>query len=804
MRPLTHDALRFVCTPETLRFESTEELEDLDEVIGQERAFEALEFGVGIQRHGFNMFALGPVGLGKHYFVRRYLRDFAKRGPAPQDICYVHSFERAQQPKVLLLPAGRGYKFKKDMEHLIEDLRSAIRTAFESPDYRTERQALEDAFKDRQDDALKEVERRARKLDIAVLRTEDGIALAPVDEDGEVLEMEDFDKLPEEEQDVIDEHIDTLRKDLQLALRDAPRWEREQRSKIRALKRDVTAYAVGHLFDDLEEDYSDLPEVVEHLEAVLNDIIERAGDLREGAFDDEESEPGPMMLGGPQRRSLDLARYEINVLVDHRETEGLPVVYEDNPTVRNLIGQIDRTSEYGVISTNFRLIRGGALHRANGGFLILDAARLLRDGRAYDLLKRTLRSRELRIPQGEDPQTGTTPVGDASLEPETIPLNVKVVLVGERILHYLLTDADPDFPELFKVSVDFEDDIRRADVGLLTYARMLATLIRQDKLRHFHRDAVARVIEHSARQAGDSHRLITHMRSMIDLLREADYWAGKVDHPTVLAEDVQKAIVAQQRRDGRIRDRSLELYEEGTLLVQTDGEHIGQLNGLSVLHFGRVVFGQATRITARVWLGEGEVLDIEREIDLGGPIHSKGVLILRGFLGERYAGDQPLSLSASLVFEQSYDGVEGDSASLGETCALLSALSELPIDQSFAITGSMNQHGAVQPIGGVNEKIEGYFDLCRQRGLTGRQGVIIPASNVRNLMLRQDVVDAAAAGLFHVYPVCHVDEAAALLMHTEAGERDNRGSYPEGSINRKVADRLHRMAERTRDFEEEK
>lgn len=804
MQPLSPDTLRFVCTPESLPCETTETLEDLDEAIGQERAFEALEFGVGIKRHGFNLFALGPVGLGKHYFVRRYLRDFAKRGPTPSDICYVHSFDRPQQPRVLLLPAGRGYKFKKDMEHLIEDLRSAIRTAFESPDYRTERQALEDAFKDRQDEALKEVERRARKMDIAVLRTEDGIALAPMDEDGEVLELDDFDQLSPEEQDVIDENIDTLRKDLQLALRDAPRWEREQRSKIRALKRDVTAYAVGHLFDDLEEDYSDLPEVVEHLEAVLNDIIERAGDLREGAFDEEEGEGPTVMMGGPPRRTLDLARYEINVLVDHRETEGMPVVYEDNPTVRNLIGQIDRTSEFGIISTNFRLIRGGALHRANGGFLILDAGRLLRDGRAYDLLKRTLRSRELRIPQGEDPQTGTTPVGDASLEPETIPLNVKVVLVGERILHYLLTEADPDFPELFKVSVDFEEDVRRADIGMMTYARMLATLIRQDKLRHFHRDAIARVIEYSARQAGDAHRLITHMRSLIDLLREADYWAEKIDHPIVLAEDVQKAIVAQLRRDGRIRDRSLELYEEGTLLVDTDGERVGQVNGLSVLHFGRVVFGQPTRITARVWLGEGEVIDIEREIDLGGPIHTKGVLILEGFLGQRYASDQPLSLSASLVFEQSYDGVEGDSASLGEACALMSALSDLPIDQSFAITGSINQHGQVQAIGGVNEKIEGYFDLCRQRGLTGRQGVIIPSSNVRHLMLREDVVEAARAGLFNVYPVTSVDEAAELLMHTPAGTLNKRGNFAEGSINRRVADRLRRMAERARDFAEEK
>lgn len=800
IRPsLPAEQLRATCSAEHLNFETTAELADLDDALGQERAVEALEFGVSIQRSGFNMFALGPVGMGKHHFVKRYLGEWARKGATPQDISYVYNFDKPEEPRALLLPAGRAEKLRKEMEALVEDLRSAIRTAFESPDYRTDKQTIEDAFKDRQDEALKGVEKQAKERGIAVLRTEEGIALAPMGEDGEVLDFDEFDELPEAEQAEIDQAIDELRRELNVALRDAPRWERETRSKLRSLKRDVTAYAVGHLFDDLEEGYRDLPAVVDYLEAVLNDVVERAADLRDGILEEEESEPAIFLGGGPPRKGLELKRYQINVLVDHRGTEGMPVVYEDHPTVRNLIGHVERRAEFGVVVTDYSMIRPGALHRAHGGFLILDAAKLLSQPLSWDVLKRALRSRELRITQGEDPATGA-PVGDASLEPETIPLEVKVVLVGERILHYLLTEADPDFAELFKVSVDFEDEIDRTPEGVSAYAQMLATLIRQDELRHLDRAAVARVIEHSARLSGDAHRLTTHIRSMIDLLREADWQAGRAGASLVGEVHVKAAVEAQERRDGRLREQSLREFADGTLLLDTDGVRVGQINGLSVLSFGRVSFGRPTRITARVRVGRGEVLDIEREIELGGPIHTKGVLILTGFLGSRYASEQPLSLSASVVFEQSYSGVDGDSASLAETCALISALAEQPIDQSLAVTGAMNQHGAVQAIGGVNEKIEGFFDLCASRGLTGRQGVLIPRSNVRHLMLRDDVVEAVREGHFHIWPVATVDEAAELLMHVPAGLRDERGGFPAGTLNRAVQDRLEAMAEQARRY----
>jgi len=792
-QPLKAEQLRQICDPSQFDFETTAELEDLNEIVGQERAVEAIQFGIGIQREGYNLFALGPSGTGKRTTTRQFLDQRAAAEPTPSDWCYVNNFEQPHKPRALRLPPGQGVVLRKDMEQLVEELRSAIPAAFESEDYRTRKQEVEEEFKERQEKVFGEIQKQAQERGIALIRTPVGLAFAPLRE-GEVISPDEFQKLPEEERKRVEADISKLQEQLQTTIYQVRQWEREAREKVRELDRQVAMFAVGHLIDELREKYAELPDVVDYLNAVQQDVIENVDEFR-------KPEEAPQVMGIPLPRSLIgpplFRRYQVNVLVDHSESKGAPVIYEDHPTYNNLIGRIEHIAQMGALVTDFNLIKPGALHRANSGYLILDARQLLLQPYAWDGLKRALRSREVRIePLGQ----ALSLVSTVSLEPQPIPLDVKVVLIGERLLYYLLYQLDPDFGELFKVEADFNEEMARTPENNLLYARLIGTMARREGLLPFDRGAVARVIEHSARMAGDAEKLSVHLLSIADLLREADHWASVAGNGVVTADDVQRAIDAQIRRADRLRERVQEEIRRGTILIDTTGERVGQVNGISVVALGNFAFGRPNRITARVRLGRGKVVDIEREVELGGPIHSKGVLILSGFLGARYAAERPLSLSASLVFEQSYGGVEGDSASLAELCALLSALAEVPIKQSLAVTGSVNQHGEVQAIGGVNEKIEGFFDVCKARGLTGEQGVIIPAANVQHLMLRQDVVEAVEARQFHIYPVQTVDQGIELLTGIRAGEQDEEGNFPEGSINQLVEARLIELAEKQRAF----
>ena len=793
IEPLPPQQLRQTCDPSQFDFETTAELKDLSEIIGQERAVEAIQFGIGIQREGYNLFALGPSGTGKRTTIRQFLDQKAAIEPIPSDWCYVNNFEQPHKPRALSLPPGQGVVLRKDMEQLVEELRTAIPAAFESEDYRTRRQEIEEEFKERQEKAFSDIQKQAQERSIALIRTPVGLAFAPLRED-EVISPDEFQKLPAEKRKQVEADISKLQEQLQAIIYQVRQWEREARDKVKELDRQVAMSVVGHPIDELRKKYAEQPDVVDYLSAVQQDVIENVDEFR-------KSEETPQVMGIPLPRSLVgpplFRRYQVNVLVDHSESKGAPVVYEDHPTYNNLIGRIEHIAHMGALVTDFNLIKPGALHRANGGYLILDARQLLLQPYAWDGLKRALRSREVRI---ESLSQVLSLVSTVSLEPEPIPLDVKVVLIGERLLYYLLYQLDPDFGELFKVEADFNEEIPRTPENNLLYARLIGTIARKEGLRPFDRGAVARVIEHSARMADDAEKLSIHLLSTADLLREADYWAGVAGNGVVTADDVQRAIDAQIHRADRLRELVQEEIKRGTILIDTTGERVGQVNGLSVIQLGNFAFGRPNRITARVRLGKGEVVDIEREVELGGPIHSKGVLILSGFLGARYAAERPLSLSASLVFEQSYSGVEGDSASLAELCALLSSLAEVPIRQSLAVTGSVNQHGEVQAIGGVNEKIEGFFDVCKTRGLTGEQGVIIPATNVQHLMLRQDVIEAVKAGQFHIYPVQTVDQGIELLTGIPAGERDEEGNFPEGSINQLVEARLIELAEKQRAF----
>ncbi len=779
------------CDPAQFKFATTADLEDLTEFVGQERALEAVEFGVGIRRQGFNLFLLGPPGTGKYASVHSFLEKRAAGEPTPADWCYINNFDRPEAPQLLQLPPGRGAPLSAEVKQLIENLTSAIPSAFETENYRARKQVIEQEIKDRQEKAFEEIQREAGAKNVALLRTPTGLILAPTLK-GEVMSPDAFEQLPPAEHQQIETTISELHKKLHAVMQEVPKWQQEAREKIRALNDEVASFAVGHLIDDLRKRYADLPDVVSFLDRIQKDVIANVDEFLtppENPLAEVLSNLMPQVSRGPRF----FRRYQVNVLVDHSANHGAPVIYENHPTYQNLLGRVEHIAQMGALSTDFNLIRPGALHRANGGYLILDAFKLLQQPYAWEALKRSLRSSQIRI---ESLEEMLSLVSTVSLKPQPIPLNLKVILIGERLIYYLLSLLDSEFAELFKVAADFEERMERSADSSLLYGRMIGTIAREDALLPFDRSAVGRVIEQSSRLAGDAEKVLTHRRTLTDLLHESDYWAREAQRAVVTGQDVQRAIDAQIHRADRLRDRLLDEFLEGSLLVDTEGERVGQVNGLSVVQLAGFAFGHPSRITARIRLGKGEVIDIEREVELGGPIHSKGVLILSGFLGARYAPDHPLSLSASLVFEQSYGGVEGDSASSAELYALLSALSGLPIQQSLAATGSVNQHGQIQAIGGVNEKIEGFFDLSKRRGRLNGQGVVIPASNVRNLMLRRDVVEAVEAGTFRIYAVDTIDQGIEIMTGVPAGERDGSGNFPEGSVNQRVEARLIELAEK--------
>jgi lon-related putative ATP-dependent protease len=790
--PLPPTSLCRRSDPASFSFATTAELPDVPGIIGQERAEEAVRFAIGIRRYGYNLYALGTSGMGKHGFVRAFLERRAASEKAPSDWCYVHDFADPRRPRALRLPPGRAPLLREDLQRFVDELRVAIPALFESEDYRTRKKLLEEQLSAQSEKAFNAIEEKARARGVAIVKTPAGVGMAPLRND-EVIEPEEFQKLPGREQERLKAEMVAVQQELQDALGALPREARRHRDEMRRLDRLVTASSTGQLIDEMRARWADVPAVLEYLADVEKDVVDNAEDflpVPEGA------NAVKALLGG-RGEKRPTRRYQVNVLVTRASETGAPVVYEDHPTHANLVGRVEYVAELGNLVTDFTLIQAGALHRANGGYLIVDARRLLLQPLAWDELKRALRSKVIRI---ESAGQALSLVTTASLEPEPIPLDLKVVLLGERYLYYMLSQLDPEFPELFKVAADFEEEIERTAEGEQLYARLLGTFARREGLRPLDRDAVVRAIEHASRRAADSERLQVHAETVADLLREADHLAGEAGAAVVGAYHVQAALDAQVRRASRVRERIQEEIRRGTFLLDTRGEVVGQVNGLSVLQLGGYAFGRPSRITARVRLGSGSVVDIEKEVALGGPIHSKGVLILSGFLGQRFASERPLSLAASLVFEQSYSGVEGDSASCAELVALLSALGDVPVRQGRAITGSVNQHGQVQPIGGANEKIEGFFDVCRASGLTGDQGVLIPASNVKHLMLRADVVEAAEKGLFHVWPIATVDGAVELLTGVPAGERDADGRYPEGSVNRRVDDRLAGFAEKARSF----
>lgn len=794
---LAPEALYRRADPAALPFQTTDELPDSAEFVGQDRAIKAIEFGIGMSRHGYNLFALGPSGTGRHALVQRYVEQQAATEPPPSDWCYVNNFEQPYRPLVLQLPAGMGKELQKDVQRLVEELRNALSSAFENEEYQTRRQALEMELQEQQQKGLNELQETARERGLTLLRTPGGLVFAPY-KDGNVLAPEQFEQLPPEEQEHLKAEVEVLQERLQKLLIQAPRLERDLRNRIRALNEEVAGFVLNELMDDFYQKYAEQAAVVAFLQALQKDVSENLPNFVSGEEKQEEQSLTVLPNGAaplPGRR-----RYTVNLLVDASDLTGAPVLYESNPSYLNLVGRVEQMATMGALITDFTLIKPGVLHRANGGYLLVDALKVLASPYAWEGLKRALQFGEIRIESPVQMMSLTTTV---SLEPEPIPLDIKVVLIGDRQTYYLLSQYDPDFNELFKVAADFGDELVRTPETERIYAQMIATIARREKLRSFAQSAVARIIEHSARLVSDAERLSMRIQVIVDLMEEADYWAQQAGATLVSAMHVQQALDARIYRTDRIRERMQEEILRQTILVDTAGVKVGQINGLSVVQMGTYMYGQASRITATIHMGRGDVVNIEREVEMSGPIHSKGVLILTSLLRARYATERPLALSASLVFEQSYGGVDGDSASSTELYALLSAIANVPIKQSLAVTGSVNQHGQVQAIGGVNEKIEGFFDLCKARGLSGDQGVLIPVANVKHLMLRQDIVEAAAAGQFRIYPVTTIDEGIELLTGVPAGERNAKGKYPKDTINFLVEQRLQVMAERRADLDEQ-
>ncbi|MDH3218171.1 MAG: AAA family ATPase [Gammaproteobacteria bacterium] len=788
IKALDAKSLYQACDLSQFQFQTTADLEPLEQPLGQDRAFEAIEFGVDIEQRGFNLFLLGHPGYGKNELVQQILRQHAKPQETCWDWCYVNNFETPQKPRVLKLPAGMGLKLRADMESLVEDLLTSLPSSFESEEYRARRQEIEQEFQDRQEQAFNRINQEATDKGIVIMRTPGGYTLGPV-VNGRPLDQKEYEKLPASEKERIEKLIADLQLELQGVIRDMPLLQRELHQRIKALNEEITEHTVEQLIAWMENTYLNQPQVMEYLQQVKQNAITNAE-----AFlpSDPMHQPNNMAS-----RVAAYHEYSINVIVDNTDNETAPIVFEDNPTYQNLTGRIEYVSQMGTLITDFTLIKPGALHRANGGYLILDADKLLRRAFAWDGLKRALKSEEIKIQSLEQMLSLANTV---SLEPESIPLDVKLILTGEPLLYYLLEEYDPEFGQLFKVSADFSRTTDRSPENVQRYTRLVAAMQQKSEARPLDRASVGRLIEEASRAADDTEKLSLHIDDMRDLLSEANYWAGKHDHASIAIEDVERAIEKRDYRRDRYRELTQEQVLRGIRLIDTDGDRTGQVNGLSVLQIGGFRFGQASRITATARLGRSGVVDIERESKLGGDIHSKGVMILSSYLAHHYAANQTLPLAASLAFEQSYGKVDGDSASAAELCALLSALGNIPLKQSLAVTGSINQLGEIQAIGGVNEKIEGFFEICKKRGLTGRQGVIIPSANRVHLMLHKDVRDAVEQELFHVYPVDRVAEVMQLLSGMQPGEADEQGSYPEQSYNYLIQQRIEKLQNLQKQF----
>jgi lon-related putative ATP-dependent protease len=770
---------------------TTKELAPLEEIVGQERAVRALKFGLGIKEKGFNIYVAGYPGTGRTTAVKNFLEELARTKPVPDDWCYVNNFSNPYTPKKIKLSSGKGKDFQKDMKTFIDDAKRSLPKAFESEDYNVKRESTIKTMEAKRKALLEELNEKARKEGFIIQITPIGLLLIPIIK-GKPLSDEEIIALPVKVKTEIQEKRKRLESELRSVMRQFVDMEGKIDEEIEKLNREIALYSIGHLMADLKEKYTEYPDVLTYLEEAQKDILDNIGQFIRGP----EREP-QVPFAGPWAKENPFTKYEVNVIIDHSKSAGVPVIMETNPTFHNLFGRVEKEAQFGALITDFTMIRSGSLHRANGGYLIIPIEALLINPFSYDGLKRALKDEKIIIEEIEERLGFIT---TKTLRPEPIPLDVKVILIGDPYLYQQLFILDMEFDELFKVKADFDTSMKRNDENMQQYAAFVCTLCQKEKLRHLDGSGLAKLIEYGSRLAADQQKLSTRFAEVADIVREANFYASEKKSDVIASDHIRKAIEEKIYRSKLMQEKIQEMINRGVILIDTETEKIGQVNGLSVVGFGDFAFGIPSRVTASLGLGQDGVIDIEREAKLGGPIHTKGVLILNGYLNEKFAQDKPLSLSARLVFEQSYDGVEGDSASSTELYAILSALANLPLRQNIAVTGSVNQKGEIQAIGGVNEKIEGFFEVCQAKGFTDKQGVMIPDSNVSNLMLKEEILDAVKKEKFFIYSVKTIDEGIEVLTGIKAGSRQDDGTFPQGTVNYRVDHRLKEMVEKLQEY----
>jgi len=800
-KKLLPEELYNYCDLKIFSFKTTEELPHFDRTIGQDRALSAIDFGLSLRSKGFNIYVLGESGTGKTSTIKALIKKKAETEPVPPDWIYVYNFKDPDSPIAISLSPGKGAEFQKDMEELINSLKIEIPKVFESKEYEKQKNRILDEFRKKQKKLFSTLEEEAEAKGFTIQKSTGWFFIVPVKKTGEPMSDEEFQALDEKTKNKITQIGKELQEKLNDVVRTIKAAEKFVKKLLRKLDREAALSVLGSMIEDLKNKYSDNEKLINYLEDVKEDILNNIEDFKSSQEDSSTTPPNipPFMKLTKQEPSF--TKYTINVIVNNANLKGAPCIFETNPTYHNLFGRIEYKFSYGMAITDFTMIKAGALHRANGGYLVVNALDLLRNIFSYDALKRALRNKEVKI---EDIWQQYRILTTAMLKPEPIPLNTKVILIGNPYIYYLLYNLDDDYRELFKVKADFDSVMDRNEQNILNYASFIAAKTKEEKLLPFDPTGVARIVEYGSRLAKHQEKLSTMFSEISDLLRESHYWATKDAAKVVSSRHVEKALKEKIYRHNRIEEKLREMMVEGTLIVETSGEVVGQINGLAVIELGDYSFGKPSRITATVYTGKAGVINIERETKLSGKIHEKAILILSNYLGKMYAKNKPISLSASITFEQLYGMVEGDSATCAELYALLSAISGVPIKQNIAITGSMDQNGMVQPVGGVNEKIEGFFHLCKLKNLDGTHGVIIPRRNVKNLMLSSEVVEAVKKGKFHIYAIDKVEDAVEILMGIPAGEILPDGSYPEGTLNWLVEKRLLEIKEALKEKKEEK
>ena len=783
-QPLTTEQLSIQIPSESLSFENSNELTPFNGVLGQDRAITAIQFGVAMDRPGYNVYAMGDSGTGRSSYITEYLKSEAKRQKSPSDWIYVNNFDNNREPLKLELSAGSGEVFKKDLENLIDNLLTTFPAAFEHPTYQQKKSLIDRDFNLKYDRVIDRIEQSALKLDIAMYRDSSSISFTPMKE-GKSLDETEFALLDEKTREDFHNNIHKLEGQLNDELIPLPQWKRESNEALKKLNQKTIDDSVIPLMQPLYDQYKD----VECVDTYLNKIQQN---LHRTVIAELTDDRILESREDSAKRTFLEETYLPNLIVSRHTDSGAPVIYESHPNYANLFGRIEYTSDQGALVTHYRKICPGALHQANGGYLIVDAEKILHEPFVWEALKRALSSRQLKI---ESPYSEMGMVSTTTLIPQMIPLNVKIILIGSRSTYYLLQDLDDEFNDMFRVLVDFDDHLSCSTEHIIAFARLLQSRCQEKEYASIARDGVVRLIEQSARLAEDQRHLSARIGDLFELLAEAEFVRKLAQDEFINEVHVSRALEAKEQRSGRIQKEILDDILDNTILIDTDGEAIGKINGLTVLSIGDNSFGAPARITATVYPGGRGIVDIEREANLGQNIHTKGVMILTGYLGHTYAQEFPLEVSASIAMEQSYGYIDGDSASLAEACALISALSHIPIHQSMAVTGSINQYGEVQAVGGINEKVEGFFAVCKARGLTGKQGVLIPASNVKHLVLKREVIQAVNDGLFNIYGISSVDQALEILMDRKAGKLSKKGTFPRGSVNYRVLERLRDIAD---------